>query len=263
MAKKIGFTVVIILFVAGLGFLLFPPISNFIGTLIANSETQQFDAMSQNVQSGEFEQAQKDGKIDDEGYPIDENGKRTSNQPVVYDVDIKRLLTDSVDYNNNLKLHQGELLTNEYAYVQPSLDLAKYGIYNGIYGYVSAPTINMNLPIYLGASNSNMNYGAAHLTYTSLPIGGNRTNTVLAAHTGYIGRIFFDNLKNLNIGDEVTLKNYWTTLSYKVVDKEIHKPNDSQSIFINDDRDLLTMLTCISDNNGDFDRYYVICERAD
>lgn len=268
MWRKIVTVVAIIMLVAGLGFLLFPPISNTIGTQIAKSETEQFDAMSENVAdaeefSGGFEEAKKDGKIDDEGYPIDENGNRTSSNPIVYEVDLNRMRKDSIEYNSNLKINQGKLLTNEYAYENPSLDLTKYGIFNGIYGYVSAPTINMTLPIFLGANNSNMNYGAAHLTYTSLPIGGEKTNTVLAAHTGYVGRIFFDNIRKLEIGDEVTLTNYWESLTYKVVDKQIHKPADSQSIFINDDRDLLTMLTCISGDNGDFDRYYVICQRAE
>ena len=55
----------------------------------------------------------------------------------------------------------------------------------------------MRLPIYLGANSSNMSYGAAHMSATSLPIGGKNTNAVLAGHTGYIGRIFFDNLRNL------------------------------------------------------------------
>lgn len=99
------------------------------------------------------------------------------------------------------------------------------------------------------------------LNKSSLPIGGESTNTVIAGHTGYIGRIFFDNIFKLQIGDEVSLTNYWYTMTYKVVEKEIYAPNQSQAVFINDDRDLLTMLTCISDGKGEFDRYYVICER--
>ena len=100
------------------------------------------------------------------------------------------------------------------------------------------------------------------MSATSLPIGGKNTNAVLAGHTGYIGRIFFDNLRNLKIGDRVSITNYWNTLNYKVVETKVNKPNESGDCYLQKDRDLLTMFTCISDGNGGFDRYYVICERA-
>ena len=261
--RKIVTGVAIVMLVAGIGLFMFPIVSNFIGTQIANSETEKFDSQLENlVDDGlTFDDAHEQGKVDGEGYLLDENGNRKSDNPVVFKVDLDRLYKDSVEYNENLKTNQSSLLIDDYAYAQPSLDLQSYGISDGIYGYVSAESINMKLPIYLGANDATMSYGAAHLTYTSLPLGGKNTNTVLAGHTGYIGRIFFDNLRNLQIGDEVKLRNYWDTLTYKVVETKVCKPNQSQDIFIKKDRDLLTMITCISNNSGGFDRYYVICER--
>lgn len=269
--RKVITVIAVVLLVAGLGFLLFPPVSNMIGNLIAQGEINGFEQLVANVvdetdDSGNpqtFENALAEGKLDSEGYPVDEDGDRTGESQKLFKADLDRLRKDSIEYNENLKQNQASLLTDSYAYVQPSLDLPSYGIFSGIYGYVSAPSINMELPIYLGASNANMSYGAAHLTYTSLPVGGEKTNTVLAGHTGYVGRIFFDNIRHLEIGAEVEVTNYWETLSYTVVETAIHKPDESQAIYINDDRDLLTMLTCISDGNGGFDRYYVICERSD
>lgn len=269
MWRKILTVVAVVLLVAGLGFVLFPPVSNTIGAQISKGEVNDFEQLAENVveetdDSGNpqtFQKAKEEGKVDDEGYPIDEDGNRTGDSQLVFKPDLDRLLRDSRDYNENLKQNQASLLTDSYSYVQPSLDLTSYGIFSGIYGYVSAPSINMELPIYLGASNANMSYGAAHLTYTSLPLGGERTNTVIAGHTGYVGRIFFDNIRHLEIGAEVQVTNFWETLDYKVVETVVYKPNETQAIFINDDRDLLTMITCISDGNGGFDRYYVICER--
>lgn len=263
MWKKIVTGVAIVMLVAGIGLFMFPIVSNFIGTQIANSETEKFDSRIDSVVDDglTYEDAYEQGKVDDEGYLLDENGDRKSDNPVVFKPDLDRLYKDSVEYNENLKTNQSSLLIDDYSYVQPSLDLQSYGINDGIYGYVSAESINMKLPIYLGANDTTMSYGAAHLTYTSLPLGGKSTNTVLAGHTGYIGRIFFDNLRNLKIGDEVKLRNYWDNLTYKVAETKICKPNQSQDIFIKKDRDLLTMITCISNNSGGFDRYYVICER--
>ncbi len=242
--------------------ILFSPVSNFIGTLIANSETDKFDRQLDSVVDSSYEDALNQGKIDKDGYLLDKNGVRTSDTPVFFKADLDRLYKDSVEYNENLKTNQRSLLINDYSYTKPSLNLHNYGINNGIYGYVSAPAIGMKLPIFLGANNANMMYGAAHLTYTSLPLGGKKTNTVLAGHTGYVGRIFFDNLRNLRIGDEITLKNYWKELKYRVSQTKVLKPDDSQDIFLKEGRDLLTLITCISNGKGGFDRYYVICERA-
>ncbi|MGN0502738.1 MAG: class C sortase [Ruminococcus sp.] len=263
MWRKIVTGVAIVMLVAGIGLFMFPIVSNFIGTQIANSETEKFDSRLENLVDDGLtcDDAYEQGKIDDEGYLLDENGNRASDNPVVFKADLDRLYKDSVEYNENLKTNQNSLLAYDYAYAQPSIDLSSYGITDGIYGYVSAESINMKLPIYLGANDATMSYGAAHLTYTSLPLGGKNTNTVLAGHTGYIGRIFFDNLRNLQIGDEVKLRNYWDNLTYRVVETKVCKPNQSQDIFIKKDRDLLTMITCISNNIGGFDRYYVICER--
>lgn len=175
-------------------------------------------------------------------------------------IDINRLYNDSIAYNNNLKKHQSELLSSD-TYTYPSLNLADYGITDGVYGYISAPSINMQLPIYLGASDYNMSIGAAHMTHTSLPVGGESTNVVLTAHTGYIGKVFFDNITKLQVDDEVMITNYWTTLSYKVKEYKVTKNNQSASCYIQKGKDLLTLITCISDGNGGFDRYVVVCER--
>lgn len=169
---------------------------------------------------------------------------------------------DSVAYNETLKQHQAELLVSEQAYQKPSLNLSSYGIENNVYGFVSSPSIGLELPIYLGGNDDNMALGAAHMTYTSLPIGGENTNCVISGHSGYIGRIFFDYLPNLNIGDEIVVENYWNTLTYKVVQKQINKSYESAACFISDGKDLLTLITCISDGHGGFDRFYVIAERS-
>lgn len=252
--------VAIIMLVTGTGLILFPPISNSYGKVVANNQTASFDDSVKNIQEGSYEEALKNGTIDKEGYPIDENGKRTSKYPFLFDVDIKRLFEDSIDYNENLKKHQGSLLNSSYSYEVASIDLSSYGISNGIYGYISADTINMNLPVYLGANENTMSYGAAHLTYTSLPVGGKNSNVAIAGHTGYVGRIFFDNIRKLKIGDEVDFVNYWTALRYRVRESKIVEKDKAQDLFISEDEDLLTLITCIRNKSGDFDRYIVICE---
>lgn len=266
LARKILISAASVILAVGIFLLMFPVISNLIGKNIAQSETDKFEKQTQNIIDNiTYDEALKKGIIDSDGYVIDEDGHRQSDSPALFKADLERLYRDSVKYNESIINNQTSHLINEYYYEEPSLDLRDYGIINGIYGYVYAPEIDMKLPVYLGASNLNMSYGAAHMTYTSLPVGGTNTNAVIAGHTGYIGRIFFDNLRNLETGDDVFFRNYWELLKYRVVDTKICKTDESQDVFIKDGMDLLTLITCISsdENSGGFDRYYVICERVE
>ena len=65
-----------------------------------------------------------------------------------------------------------------------------------------------------------MAWGSAHLYHTSLPLGGESTNTVIAGHTGYFGRTAFDYLPQLSEGDIVSVTTYFDTLNYRVAAKK-------------------------------------------
>lgn len=58
------------------------PISNFIGTQISNGEADGFDTRVEEVEDGSFEQAVKDGKVDEEGYKIDRKASVPPNSPL-------------------------------------------------------------------------------------------------------------------------------------------------------------------------------------
>lgn len=273
--KLILIIIASILLLAGLALLLFPPVSNYIGKQKARHKTEDYEktltyVISEDSDAGTgitqktYADALKAGEVDSEGYAVDkESGKRTSSAPVVFKADLDRLRRDSIAYNEDLKKTQGSKFNGSGDFNGKSaLDLRDYGIYDGVYGYVSAPSIDMLLPIYLGTSDSNMSYGAAHMTFTSLPIGGADTNAVIAGHTGYVGRIFFDNLRSLNIGDRITVRNFWETLTYEVSEKNTFKPNESAAAFIKEGEDLFTMFTCTPSASGDFDRFFVKCRRV-
>ncbi len=250
MKRKLILIAAVVLLLAGIGFLSFAPVSNCVGNNISRSQTEKYDERLEHIVTEKTrKQAVKDGDI------------KKDDTDTLFKPDLDRLRKDSLAYNKNVRENQSDLLINEDAYAKPSLNLESYGIFDGIYAYVNIPKIGMKLPIYLGANGTNMSYGAAHMTYTSLPLGGKRSNCVLAGHTGYIGRIFFDNIRSLTYGDEVKIKNFWKTLTYRVVKMEVCKPRESNNVFITDDRDLLTMFTCIPNGSGGFNRYYVICER--
>ncbi len=264
MWKKILTIIASLMLIVGLGFLLFPPISNLIGKQQAESISDTFDrskasAVKTYKDVETAEEAREEGYIDEEGYPINEEGERVSDEKIVFAVDLERLYADSVAYNNNLKKGQGTV--DDLDYSDPALSLEDYGIFDGVYCYISAPTIGMRLPVYLGANDYMMSYGAAHLASTSLPLDDKNTNCAIAGHTGYIGRIFFDNLRGLAIGDTVTITNYWDEIDYRVIETKVVSPYDSSDVYIKKDRQVLTLITCISAGNGLFNRYLVICEK--
>ena len=279
MKRKLFTGIAAVLLISGLMMLIAPRISNRIGEQIAHSTIDDFKALKSKATSDEPTEKKessedssantkpKKNNAQNEYASIVQNNDRTIfeeeylSMPENSTVDFDLLFSDSIAYNENLKKRQHELLTNEQSYQSPALNLSSYGITNGVYGYISAPSIGMELPIYLGGNDFNMASGAAHMTCTSLPVGGNSTNCVLSGHSGYIGRIFFDYIPNLSIGDEITVENYWNTLTYKVIDKQIHKKDESADCYITEDRDLLTLITCVSNGRGGFDRFYLISER--
>ena len=202
-----------------------------------------------------YEEAAADGAVNDEGYLINDDGEIVSEYPVVFQMDLDRLYEDSVAYNAALNERQDM----ETDFSVSALDLTDYGIFDGIYGYVSAPSIGLNIPLYLGAGDYNMAWGSAHLYHTSLPLGDENTNTVIAGHTGYFGRTVFDYLPQLSEGDIVSVTTYFDTLDYRVVTKKEITATETNDLYITKGKDLLTLITCARMGKS---RYEVICERA-
>lgn len=58
---------------------------------------------------------------------------------------------------------------------------------DGVMGYLSIPKINIKLAIYHGTAEDVLQTGIGHMNGTSLPIGGESTHSVLAAHRGLPG----------------------------------------------------------------------------
>lgn len=257
---KILTAVAAVLFLVGIGFLLFPPISNLIGRVEAEKAVSHFDDTKSSVKDSLIINGKKITSAKELDKYIESGDYTADKGATLLKKDIKSLKKDSEAYNKKLWVTQGTKAM--IGYEKPALDLTKYGIYNGVYCYLSAPSIGLSLPVYLGSSDQKMSWGAAHMYGTSLPIGGKGTNSSIAGHTGYIGRIFFDNIRSLKKGDEVFVTTYWNKLKYKVVGTTVIKPNEFSELVLRDkEQQQLNLLTCIKNSKGGFDRYVVICER--
>lgn len=172
------------------------------------------------------------------------------------------LLAALQEYNRQLYKEKQCNLTDLKACEEPAADLTAYGIEDEIIGILEIPTMELTMPIYLGASDDHLAAGATVLGNTSAPIGGNSTNCVIAGHRGWKGADYFRHIDRLQMGDTVTLTNLWETLTYTVADIQIIQPHEVNMIKIQPDRDLLTLLTCHPYASGGRQRYVVYCERA-
>lgn len=147
-------------------------------------------------------------------------------------------------YNENLSNIVSDSFSPDAYNVDPSykeiLDFSD----DGLIGKISIPTINVNLPIYHGINENYLNKGSVHMCNTSFPIGGVSTHGVISAHTAYPSKEFFDNLKDLKIGDHFYITVLGNTLGYTVKDINIVLPNDTRLLKIVNGEDLITLVTC-------------------
>lgn len=173
------------------------------------------------------------------------------------------LWLDMKAYNEAIFREGQEGLSDPAAYETPSFHLGDYGLDSEVFGVLSIPRLDLRMPIYLGATEENMTNGAAVMGQTSLPIGGDNTNCVLAGHRGWNGAAYFLYVDRLIPGDTVTITNLWETLNYKVSEIKVISPNDVEAIHIQPNRELLTLLTCHPPASGGKQRYLVFCERTD
>ena len=171
------------------------------------------------------------------------------------------LLADLQAYNQRIYAEKQRNLTNLEACEVPAADLTAYGIEDEIIGVLEMPTMELTMPVYLGASDGHLAAGATVLGNTSAPIGGVNTNCVIAGHRGWYGADYFRHIDRLQAGDMVTVTNLWETLTYTVVDIQIIQPDQVNRIKIRPGRDLLTLITCHPYASGGRQRLVVYCER--
>lgn len=224
--RKLVRIIAIILFIVGLGFFAYPIVLREAFDIQVNKEIYQFNQL-----------------------------KTTNDDNLLY-TELRRAM---FEYNEKLYLSGQSGLIDQLSYEKPDFLLSDYGIDSDILGYITIPAIDIKLPIYNGASKENMAKGAAYLAHTSLPVGGENTNCVIAAHTRYKSIYMFKRITELNVGDKIYITNFWETLVYQVVETKVIDPNDSQNIYIKANRSLITLSTChpYPDN---YQRYLVYAE---
>ena len=236
MLRKINIMLFALVFLAGLGLLLYPAVY---GAIVDDAIQNNADAFINSELAGGKSEQHEDSRA------------------------YAELWNEMQHYNSSLPNTQQQLLRSVDDYIKPSFVLTEYGLEDNTFGVISIPKLDVDLPIFLGASEVNMAKGAVHLSQTSLPIGGKNTNAVIAAHRGWNGASYFLNIHKLAAGDTVTVTNLWETLTYEVKEIKLIAPNEAKEIYIQEGKELLTLMSCHPIGSGGKQRYLVFCERVE
>ncbi len=227
MRRKIGKSVVIIvavvLWIGGLGLLLYPDIKS------------EWIRVEWKADIDRFEQERK--------YATDAVYQKIS------------------QYNQQIYDEKQKDLKDAWSYSQPLFSEELQKLQTDIFGYIEIPRLDIKIPLYVGADSRHLNMGAAILAQTSMPIGGVNSNCVIAAHRGGItGEALFRDIEKLKVNDEIYITNPWDTLTYVVRETMVIQPEDIDAVKIQEQQDLITLITCHPYPSSER-RYLVFCER--
>ena len=232
-------------YLVGMGILLYPAINNYYTSKRMEGSVESFFGTNPTKSGADSTEAMRAAQETEPPTPYPE------------------LLEMLEAYNRELYESDQAALNSLAATEQPGVLFSVSGQAGVVFGVLSIPKLEMEMPLYLGATDKHMADGAAQLGQTSIPIGGENTNAVIAGHRGYNGAPYFRYVPELQVGDSVDITNLWGTLHYSVVETKIIQPNDIDAIKIQPGRDLITLLTCHPYASGGRQRFLVICERME
>lgn len=239
MKNKVLIVFASLLFLGGLGALLYPTVKT------AAFQAQERQSIRQ------FEQYRS--------APVQPETAEPDPMPAEKAKPFPELWEACVRFNEDLnKTHQAEFTAERLE--QASLNPADYGWESEVFATLSIPTVQIEAPLYLGASTANLYRGAAILGQTSMPIGGKNTHCVIAGHRTWSATVRFLRLEEVQPGDLIYLTNPWETLAYRVIGVKTIPPDSLELVTIQPGRDLLSIFTCTYPSTR---RVLVTCERID
>lgn len=211
----------------------------------SKEQTSREETVKEETSEKEMSQKEtsQDGSLDREG-----------------EISYRELYKEADRYNRLIYENRQTELKDAWSYEQSVFSLQSYGLPDEVFGVLRIPKMEMELPLYLGASGENMAKGAVVLGQTSLPIGGLHTNCVIAAHRGWSSSPMFRDIEDLRTGDLIYIDNLWETLVYSVDEISVILPDDVEAVHIQEGKDLVTLITC-HPYGQNHHRYVVFCKR--
>lgn len=256
MKRKLLIAPAVLLFLFGLGVLLYPTIRTAAFRQAEQREIRRFQEYRAEYRAEGGTSLDASSIDAPEDIPQPESPGQT--EPAETERAFPELWAACVEYNAQLVEKQRASLTAS-GMDSPALVLSDYGWEEDVFAALSIPTARIETPLYLGASRSNLVKGGVILGQTSLPIGGESTHCVIGGHRTWNAILHpFVSLEDVAVGDLVQLTNPWETLNYRVISTQTIYPDDLEQVRIQPGRDLLSIFTCTYPNTK---RVLVTCER--
>lgn len=207
MKKVLPVLAVVLIFVLGLGIMLYPTIANYV------------NARSQTVAIDHYEEAARANAAYYEG-----------------------LLEQAQAFNRGIFENGGLVnLTDEQKAAYETL-LNLNG--DGVMGYIEIPRLELKLSIGHGTEEDVLQRMVGHIEGSSLPVGGESTHAVLSAHRGLPTAKLFSDLDLMQIGDRFTIHTLNQTLTYQVDQITVILPEEIEALAIEPGGDYVTLMTC-------------------
>lgn len=208
MKKRIIATILIILlFLAGLGIVLYPYVSEYVNAKHASRVVVNYDDTVKEITPEDFSQYFE---------VAEEYNERLRQNPNPFSEDCR-----TEGYETALNVDG-----------------------SGMIGYLEIPKISVKLPFYHGTSGAVLNEAVGHLEGSSLPVGGEGTHVVLSAHRGLPSAKLFTDLPELGEGDIFILTVLDRKMTYQVDQILTVLPTELESLEVEDGQDYVTLMTC-------------------
>ena len=208
MKKRIIATILIILlFLAGFGIVLYPYVSEYVNAKHASRVVVNYDDAVKEITPEDFSQYFE---------VAEEYNERLRQNPNPFSEDCR-----TEGYETALNVDG-----------------------SGMMGYLEIPKISVKLPFYHGTSGAVLNEAVGHLEGSSLPVGGEGTHVVLSAHRGLPSAKLFTDLPELGEGDIFILTVLDRKMTYQVDQILTVLPTELEALEVEDGQDYVTLMTC-------------------
>lgn len=206
MKKYFSTIIIVVIFIAGLGTMLYPTVSNFVNQKNTSKLIFRYDEVV------------KELDVEEEKAILD--AARAYNERLANSL--------SMPPESGLKGYNS------------LLNVAG----NGIIGYIAFADVNIRLPIYHGVSEPVLQVGVGHMGQTSLPVGGENTHSVVTGHRGLPSAKLFTDLDKVRPGNVFYVYILNEILAYRVDQIIEVEPEDTKELLITKGKDYMTCVTC-------------------
>ena len=205
---RIVTVILTLVLIVGLSLLLYPMLSDYWNSLHQSKAVAEYAENVANIDQNEYEQ----------------------------------LLKAAEEYNEKLRGRDARyhMTADELKEYNELLNIAG----NGVMGYIEVPSIGVALPIYHGVDEAVLQIAIGHIEWSSLPIGGESTHSVVSGHRGLPSAKLFSDLDKLKKYDLFIIRVLDETYTYEVDQIRTVEPDDAKDLSVEEGKDLCTLVTC-------------------